>query len=256
MDAALKYFLWRDQEAGAAGAVVPTSTHVTPTPVPILPPPSRPARQKGPLGQVIAQYLGQRQPLTAQALQAKLIKVIKPSMKPTVSPQRPADPTDAELAQIVDDYENYVPHWLAGHSQHCAATVDRPGALHLENNRAEVRTDLQLWYEPPQPRPIYNQPPASPDPFFACRLFLWMPVRLWAFKLTCPQADCRGNLRKSGVYTKTIRRVLDIDSWYLMATEYLACSRCTKKVVAWSQGIIRQLDEAHRCLFPAILTYK
>ncbi|KAJ7985052.1 hypothetical protein DPEC_G00361140 [Dallia pectoralis] len=163
-----------------------------------------------------------------RALQAKLIKVIKPSMKPNV------------------------PHWLAGHSQHCAATV----LFTWKNNRAEVRPDLQLWYEPPQPRPIYNQPPASPDPFFACRLFLWMPVRLWAFKLTCPQADCRGNLRKSGVYTKTIRKVLDIDSWYLIATEYLACSRCTKKVVAWSQGIIRQLDEAHRCLFPAILTYK
>ncbi|KAJ7983613.1 hypothetical protein DPEC_G00375190 [Dallia pectoralis] len=264
MDAALKYFLWRDQEAGAAGAVVPTSTHVTPTPVPILPPPSRPARQKGPLGQVIAQYLGQRQPLTAQALQAKLIKVIKPSMKPTVSPQRPADPTDAELAQIVDDYENWPPAdsvemcptgWRATLSTAQQQWIGQV-LFTWKNNRAEVRTDLQLWYEPPQPRPIYNQPPASPDPFFACRLFLWMPVRLWAFKLTCPQADCRGNLRKSGVYTKTIRRVLDIDSWYLMATEYLACSRCTKKVVAWSQGIIRQLDEAHRCLFPAILTYK
>ncbi|KAJ8008184.1 hypothetical protein DPEC_G00102130 [Dallia pectoralis] len=41
-----------------------------------------------------------------------------------------------------------------------------------------------------------------------------------------------------------------------MATEYLAYCRCTKKVVAWSQGIIRQLDETHRCLFPAILTYR
>ena len=125
-----------------------------------------------------------------------------------------------------------------------------------KNNKAEVRPDLQLWYEPPQPRPIYSQPPASPEPFFACRLFLWMPVRLWAFKLTCPQPACQGKLHKAGVYTKTIRKVLDIDAWYLMATEYLACSRCTKRVVAWSQGIVRQLDAAHRCLFPAILTYK
>ena len=123
-----------------------------------------------------------------------------------------------------------------------------------KNNKAEVRPDLQLWYEPPQPRPIYSQPPASPEPFFACRLFLWMPVRLWAFKLTCPQPACQGKLHKAGVYTKTIRKVLDIDAWYLMATEYLACSLCTKKVVAWSQGIVRQLDAAHWCLFPAVLS--
>ncbi|KAJ8008182.1 hypothetical protein DPEC_G00102110 [Dallia pectoralis] len=119
-----------------------------------LPPPSRPARQRGPLGQVIAQYLGQHQPLTAQALQAKLIKVIKPSMK-------------LELAQIVDDYENSV----------------------------SVQVD-----QDPQSSASVRSTPARAAP----------------------------------------------------ARE----RRCMKNVVAWSQGIIRQLDETHRCLFPAILTYR
>ncbi|KAJ8364998.1 hypothetical protein SKAU_G00138290 [Synaphobranchus kaupii] len=41
-----------------------------------------------------------------------------------------------------------------------------------------------------------------------------------------------------------------------MATEYLECRRCQKKVTGWSQGILSQLDPAHRCQFPAILTYK
>eukprot|EP00063_Salmo_salar_P065245 XP_014040080.1 PREDICTED: uncharacterized protein LOC106593263 [Salmo salar] len=121
--------------------------------------------------------------------------------------------------------------------------------------RSTLTTDLVTWWTPPQPRPIYNQPPASPDPFFACQLFLWMPVRIWAYKLACPQSGCRGTLCKAGLY-KTIRRVLDIDRWYLMATEYLECGRCKKKVAGWSRDLVSQLDARHRCQFPAILTYK
>ncbi|XP_062340201.1 uncharacterized protein LOC134038681 [Osmerus eperlanus] len=258
MDAALKYIRMRDHKvAAAAGVGGPTSTHAASTPVPILPPPSRPASQaqKGRLGEVVSQCLGQQRPLTPQALQAKVMKVIKPSLKPAAPavsiPQRPAQDsfTDAELAGLCP------PGWRGTLSTAQQQWIGRVLFV-WKNNRAEVRPDLQLWYEPPQPRPIYNQPPASPDAFFACRLFLWMPVRLWAFKLTCPQPACNGKMHKAGVYTKTIRKVLDIDAWYLMATEYLACSRCTKKVVAWSQGIVRQLDAAHRCLFPAVLTYK
>ena len=121
--------------------------------------------------------------------------------------------------------------------------------------RAQLINELNLWWYPPQARPIYNQPPASPEPFFACRLFLWMPHRIWGLQLTCPQPLCTGILTKAGLY-RTIRRVLDIDGWYLMATEYLECRRCTKKVGGWSQGIIRQLSPTYSCQFPAVLTYK
>ncbi|XP_034064265.1 uncharacterized protein LOC117541213 [Gymnodraco acuticeps] len=121
--------------------------------------------------------------------------------------------------------------------------------------RPSLIPDLSLWWNPPQSRPIYHQPPASPDPFFACRLFLWMPHRIWRLQLTCPQPSCTGSMVKAGLY-RTIRRVLDIDGWYLMATEYLECRRCKKKVGGWSQGIIRQLAPTYSCLFPAVLTYK
>ncbi|KAM8822470.1 uncharacterized protein AB9W97_004889 [Spinachia spinachia] len=121
--------------------------------------------------------------------------------------------------------------------------------------RPRLISELNLWWYPPQSRPVYNQPPASPDPFFACRLFLWMPHRIWRLQLTCPQPLCTGSLIKAGLY-RTIRRVLDIDGWYLMATEYLECRRCKKKVGAWSQGIIRQLSPTYSCQFPAVLTYK
>ncbi|KAK0153860.1 hypothetical protein N1851_004052 [Merluccius polli] len=114
--------------------------------------------------------------------------------------------------------------------------------------RTTLTTDLQLWWYPPQPRPSYTQPPASPAAFFACRLFLWTPLRLWGVR-------CNKALTKCGLY-RTIRRVLDIDGWYLMATEYPECRRCKKKVAAWSQEVVGQLGEGHRAQFPAILTYK
>ncbi|XP_015252759.1 PREDICTED: uncharacterized protein LOC107099223 [Cyprinodon variegatus] len=41
-----------------------------------------------------------------------------------------------------------------------------------------------------------------------------------------------------------------------MATEYLECRQCKKKVAGWSQGIIRQLSPTYSCQFPAVLTYK
>ncbi|CAM4571621.1 unnamed protein product [Leuciscus chuanchicus] len=121
--------------------------------------------------------------------------------------------------------------------------------------RSQLTTELRLWWYPPQPRLIYSQPPASPDPFFACPLFLWMPLRMWSFKLTCTQPGCNTTLTKAGLY-KTIRRVLDVKGWYLMATEYLECPKCKKKVAGWSQDVLGQLDPAHRVQFPAILTYK
>ena len=115
----------------------------------------------------------------------------------------------------------------------------------------KLTTDLKLWWDPPQPRLNYTQPPASAATFFACRLFLWAPLHMWGPRPTC----CQKHLTKCGMY-KTIRKVLDIDGWYLMATEYLECRRCRRKVAAWSQEVVRQLGEGHRALFPAILTYK
>ncbi|XP_046887137.1 uncharacterized protein LOC124474763 [Hypomesus transpacificus] len=116
MNAALKYIRMRDHEVAAAAASGgPTSTPAAPAPVPIQPPPSpRPASQaqKGRLGAVVSQCLGQQRPLTPQALQAKVMKVIKPSLKPAApavsTPHQSAQDTftDAELVGVVDKYEN------------------------------------------------------------------------------------------------------------------------------------------------------
>ncbi|XP_039626713.1 uncharacterized protein LOC120540217 [Polypterus senegalus] len=56
--------------------------------------------------------------------------------------------------------------------------------------------------------------------------------------------------------TLSVARREDTDRWYFMATEYLECRRCRKKVVGWLQYVLDQLHHTHRDEFPAILTYR
>ncbi len=125
---------------------------------------------------------------------------------------------------------------------------DKSGRLALTKN-------LRLWWFPPGPRPLYMQPPSSPDGFFHAKLFLWVPYRMWAYKLLCTQPTCRRlgiQLTACGMY-KTVRRVLDVSGWYFMGTEYLECRSCKKKLAAWSHDILNQLDPVHR---EKVLTYR
>ncbi|KAK1904844.1 DNA ligase [Dissostichus eleginoides] len=119
--------------------------------------------------------------------------------------------------------------------------------------RPVLSPELQLLHHPPGPRLVYSQRPSSPDAFFQRPFFLWAPYKMWKYHLKCP--NCAHKLTGSGIY-KTVRRVLDLDGWYYMGTEYLECRSCTKKCASWSESIRSQLDLDHQQLFPAVLTYR
>ncbi|KAK1893511.1 ATP-dependent protease ATPase subunit HslU [Dissostichus eleginoides] len=53
-----------------------------------------------------------------------------------------------------------------------------------------------------------------------------------------------------------IRQVVAVGKMYFVASEYLACRRCKRKVISWSHGLVSQLDIGHRVQFPCILTSK
>ena len=74
-----------------------------------------------------------------------------------------------------------------------------------------------------------------------------MPRKLWQIKLTCPHQDCESKpeLTSAGLYP-VVRQVFDLDSFYYLATEYLECSGCKRKVISWSDGILNQLNVGHR----------
>ncbi|KAI4793351.1 hypothetical protein KUCAC02_032781 [Chaenocephalus aceratus] len=118
--------------------------------------------------------------------------------------------------------------------------------------RPVLSPELQLWHLPPGPWPKYSQRP-YPDAFFQRPFFLWVPYKRWKYHLKCP--NCAHKMTGGGLY-KTVRRVLDMDGWYYMGTEYLECSSCSKKCASWSASIRKQLDLDHQMLFPAVLTYR
>ena len=113
----------------------------------------------------------------------------------------------------------------------------------------------KLWYHPPEPSLIPNQPP-SVARYFTRRLLLWMPRRMWQVQLHCPQPECKKHLLTSaGIYPR-VRQVLDIDRYYSLASEYLECSKFSRKVINWSQSIVKQLDIGHQLQFPVLITHQ
>ncbi|KAH3727449.1 hypothetical protein DPMN_053384 [Dreissena polymorpha] len=89
--------------------------------------------------------------------------------------------------------------------------------------------------------------------YFGLRLFLWIPQRLCRMALTCP--FCRvTHLTKQGLY-RLPRMVLDIDSFYIVATENLHCIKCKKNQIGWSDAILDQLDLATRSSFSVQMMY-
>ncbi|XP_061628660.1 uncharacterized protein LOC133477666 isoform X2 [Phyllopteryx taeniolatus] len=75
---------------------------------------------------------------------------------------------------------------------------------------------------------------------------------MWGLKLACPH--CRHRLTGGGLY-RTVRRVLDLQDWYFMGTEYLECIGCRRKYSAWEEAIIQQMSMYQQLKFPAVLTY-
>ncbi|KAK3729301.1 hypothetical protein QZH41_011429, partial [Actinostola sp. cb2023] len=132
-------------------------------------------------------------------------------------------------------------------------------ALFTVNKRGKAKLDWdrinKLWWDPPQPPLITTQPP-RPDRYYAQRLLLWMPRKLWKVTLYCPHPGCDNQrLTSAGLYN-TVRQVVDIDSCYNLAAEYLECKNCKRKVISWSPAIVKQLDMGHQLQFPVLLTYQ
>ncbi|KAM8867922.1 uncharacterized protein ACB058_005817 [Synchiropus picturatus] len=170
-----------------------------------------------------------------------------------VGPQAARAPAVTVSAQTGSGAQLLPRGWRATLPEEQQDWVGRALFCRTDSGQSVLKTDLQMWWYPPGPRPIYSQPPTTSHPFFQQPFFLWMPYKMWAYPLKCP--TCKASLRAAGLY-KTVRRVLDRHSWYFMGTEYLECYTCRKKVAGWSQAILEQLDLSLRMDFPAVLTYR
>ena len=113
----------------------------------------------------------------------------------------------------------------------------------------------KLWFDPPPAQLICTRSPLL-DRYFTHRLLVWMPRRMWRMTLHCPHPECNDHqLTSAGIYPR-VRQVLDLEGYYNLATEYLECKKCKRKLCSWGGAIVNQLDIGHRQLFPVLLTYQ
>nr|XP_055076380.1 uncharacterized protein LOC129455637 [Misgurnus anguillicaudatus] len=150
-----------------------------------------------------------------------------PSAETAKAPGLPHHPPPAELPVHWKDHLPPFQHeWIRNTLFKANPRTGKP----------ELVSQLKLWWYPPQVPLIHTQLPASPDLFFCRPLFLWMPLKMWRFPLVCVRPDCdKHKLTAAGLY-RTVRKVLDIDGWYDLATEYLECKRCKKNIPRLVRG--------------------
>ena len=117
--------------------------------------------------------------------------------------------------------------------------------------RDVLTTNLANWWHPP--RLVHTAKPTLAA-YFARRLFLWMPRKMWHMRVTCSNCGTDGELRSKGLYRR-VRRVIDVTDVYYLAAEYMDCRSCKGTFVAWDLRILDQLPEGIRARFPVVLTY-
>ncbi|KAK1803985.1 hypothetical protein P4O66_003920 [Electrophorus voltai] len=139
---------------------------------------------------------------------------------PTAEPEKQPVPTADVL--LPEGWKQTLPR-----EQH--QWVSRALFTREQSGRPVLPKNLCLWWSTPGPWLVYAQPPSSPDAFFHSRMFLWMPYRVYAFKLLCAQPSAVGWAISCGLY----RTVLDFSGWYFMATQQLPCSTSG---TSWSSG--------------------
>nr|XP_055076379.1 uncharacterized protein LOC129455635 [Misgurnus anguillicaudatus] len=164
-----------------------------------------------------------------------------PSAETAKAPGLPHHPPPAELPVHWKDHLPPFQHeWIRNTLFKANPRTGKP----------ELVSQLKLWWYPPQVPLIHTQPPASPDLFFCRPLFLWMPLKIWRFPLVCVRPDCdKHKLTAAGLY-RTVRKVLDIDGWYDLATEYSCDNRVLRMMRERTQGnsvtqMYKKLMEQH-----------
>ncbi|XP_041836780.1 uncharacterized protein LOC121636983 [Melanotaenia boesemani] len=114
-----------------------------------------------------------------------------------------------------------------------------------------ITSELTLWWYPPQPRPIYSQPPVSPDPFFACQMFLYdVLTRLDEYKARITSTfgsilkmDSTKKVTKklAGAASDTAAWLTNVDNQYgQVLISVLTCSEGSEGLSRTAAGLMRQ----------------
>ncbi|XP_061576185.1 uncharacterized protein LOC133442243 [Cololabis saira] len=104
----------------------------------------------------------------------------------------------------------------------------------------KVLKSEKMWFHPPEmPGVVDGSTVPVADSFFRHRVFFWRPVGVWRYSVRCTKPDCpakdnpKAFLYRCG-YGNTVRPICDINGWYFMLTEVLACDACRHLTLYYS----------------------
>lgn len=153
------------------------------------------------------------------------------------------------LARQATDYSQRVPRgWRANMPLTDRLWIGQA----LFTGKSKLSAKLSNWWYPPEVSCTPAQP--VPEQYFRRRLFLWMPRKMWRYNFTCPSCPHR-SLRSKGIYNR-VRLVLDVNSYYYLAGEYMDCLDCKGTYISWDARMLEQLSAGVRARFPVVLTHK
>lgn len=160
--------------------------------------------------------------------------------------------TDVHLKQHKVDYTARLPQdWRRNPSVLAADKIW--SGQNVFASKGVLVQKLKLWWHPPEVSYTITSPPQH-EQYFRRRLFLWVPCHLWKWVFRCPQCNLR-DLTLHHLY-KTVKLVLDVSSYYYLATEYLDCNGCRTSFAAWDSRLLSQLPGRYLSEFPVVQTYR
>jgi hypothetical protein len=127
-----------------------------------------------------------------------------------------------------------------------------------KKGKESIVNSKQWWHYPPVPLPTPADKCPKLEAYFGRALFFWRPKRVLEVLIYCPSCKERGvkqEMASHGIY-RTVRRVIDVDRFYYLASEYVMCEKCKRSFASWSSEVLQQLPEGLRLQFPALLTYQ
>eukprot|EP00794_Sanderia_malayensis_P021122 gene21122-23194_t len=145
------------------------------------------------------------------------------------------------------DYAHQIPDgWRANIAPHDQAWIGK----HVFVAKGVPSDSSRHWFHAPEIRG--SKKPVAGE-YFLRPMYLWMPRKNHMFDFKCSR--CQHSLRSKGLYNR-VRLVLDIKSFYYLATEYMGCGNCGSTFIAYDHRMLEQLPYALKSKFPAVLTYK
>ncbi|KAI3649998.1 hypothetical protein MP228_005630 [Amoeboaphelidium protococcarum] len=172
--------------------------------------------------------------------------------------------TDVQSNQVVDDlsedFEDDLPQPKAGSvvAEYLASVFTK--VKDRNSNVMKAVRGGNFWIEPPNPlvaltKSINNGLQVNPNDFYYPRVFVFVPDAMFPhLKIPCPNPSCSSASVVPKGFPEYMRRIVDVEDCYYIATCRYQCKDCNTHFVPTSADVLRQFPLEVQFAFPCLLS--